>query len=232
MSETIRQRIQEILDERGIAVTAAAKMCGLRREFLQEYLSGKKGTIRPANLQKVADGLGVDVAYLRGQTDVRRRAAPGSFDRTRSVRFAGHIEPGVWRTPNGLNDNGLPVGPDPRFPADNQVAYVMHGTSAEPIGIPDDAILIGIDPGLYETMGGGKIEGVAVVVRRERTTKGNGTERSVRTVRPGLLGMTFAKPDDPADDPIQFPGEKADERVTIEAVVVAALRLYPTPTAA
>ena len=96
MSQRLRSRIQTRLAALGINPFEADRRAGLARGYVNDLLIGKKASMRPAALGKLADALDCDPDYLNGVLATPR---PGQTPAGTGVAIEGIIEPGVWREP-------------------------------------------------------------------------------------------------------------------------------------
>ena len=57
----VRLRIRELQEEHGLSVNALAALCGISQSTLQHIVSGQRDTVSVATIQKLCDGLGMDI---------------------------------------------------------------------------------------------------------------------------------------------------------------------------
>lgn len=68
VAETIRQRIKQVRVEKGISQVRLGELTGLDQAYISRLENGTaEGT--PSQLYAIAKALGVEVAYLYGETD-------------------------------------------------------------------------------------------------------------------------------------------------------------------
>lgn len=153
MENFLRTRVQARLDALGLNPFEAARRAGGERTFLNDILIGKKDTIRRAAIPRVADALDCDPEYLLGAQDVPRRApspSPGNPGNKpekapQGIRLVGIAEAGTWRLAGRSGASpALPIAPDPRHPAEVQVAYLVRGDHAAGLGATDGAVVVGV----------------------------------------------------------------------------------------
>lgn len=170
MENYLRSRVRDRLEALGINAFEAARRIGVERTFLADLLSGKKDTIRPRAIAKVAEVLDCDPEFLIGAQATPRRAAV-AVDGT--LPLAGICEAGVWRSPEAdATPAALPIAPDPRFPRQRQAAYLIRGHHADELGLMDGDVLVAVaDEPVRECD--------VVILRRIR----DGGERELRAAR-------------------------------------------------
>lgn len=57
----IRQRIQELMDERGLCVHAMSRLCGFSQSTLYYIMNAENNAITVATIQMICDGCGIDL---------------------------------------------------------------------------------------------------------------------------------------------------------------------------
>jgi transcriptional regulator with XRE-family HTH domain len=73
LAEVLLERIQRLVDERGITVNGLLKECGVNRNLVSDLKS--RGSLPSADkLDRIAAYFDVSVDYLLGRTEVRRPA--------------------------------------------------------------------------------------------------------------------------------------------------------------
>lgn len=68
---TLSQKVRNILSERGITPTQAARSVGLPSGFITDILTGRKNGVQDRNLEKLATALGCEVGFLVNQNTLR-----------------------------------------------------------------------------------------------------------------------------------------------------------------
>lgn len=186
MENFMRARISERLDALGLTPFQAAKAAGLNRYIVFDLIEGKKETIRQKALVQLAAILDCDPEYLIGAQATPRRVAGAAeaVPADAELPLIGICEPEVWRKPGAvaLPDN-LPVQPDRRYPAADQVALLARGSGAEALGINDGDVLV--------LLTGGPVRDGDVVVARRKAR--GGVELSARRVKGTSLTSGSAK---------------------------------------
>ncbi len=171
MENYMRSRVRERLSALGITAFEAARRVGAERTFLNDLLVGKKDTIRPAAIPKVAEVLGCDADYLVGAQATPRKPT-GLASGT--MPLAGICEAGAWRAPEtGEAMTSLPVAHDPRFAPERQVAFLIRGHHADGLGLQDGDVVVAVNDGQAR-------EGEVVIARRRR--EGGEVEMTVKLV--------------------------------------------------
>jgi transcriptional regulator with XRE-family HTH domain len=66
---TLRQNLKQEMDSRGWNATVLSEKSGVPQPTIQRFLSGRHGDPRSITIQKLAKGLGITEAILRGFED-------------------------------------------------------------------------------------------------------------------------------------------------------------------
>lgn len=183
---TLADRVKKRIEELGTNPFEVARKAGFERSFINDLLIGKKRTIRPKRLAILANHLDCSVDFLTsghvGNSSVETEATDGAgLSRSAWMPLVGRIEAGTWRDP-GFEEPvsmDIPLAPDPRYPAEDQIAFLVVGSHADALGINDGMIAVVVQerqPRLTKTENTGDL----VVVRR--TGKNGEVERSIRRV--------------------------------------------------
>jgi hypothetical protein len=136
MSKSLKEVVEARLDEINRNPFEAAESVGLQRNFIDDLLNGKKGSVRGANLEKLAGALSWTPAQLSAALGW---GAPG-----RTVQIVGKAGAG----PDGSvvfseGDGALGEAPAPPGATPSTVALEVSGTSMR--GIAEDGWLIYYD---------------------------------------------------------------------------------------
>lgn len=194
MENYMRARVRERLSALGISAFEAARRVGAERTFLNDLLVGKKETIRPSAIAKVAEVLDCDPDYLIGAQATPRKPTGIA---TGMMPLAGIVEAGAWRGPEGVPVEALPVAPDPRFPPERQAAYLLRGHHADELGLQDGDVLV--------TVADGQARDGDIVIARRRKDEGE-VELTVRLLEAGELRATRGKPSSIASSSAEIMG--------------------------
>lgn len=198
MENFLRDRIRGRLDALGMNPFDAARRIGAERTFINDLLIGKKDSIRRAAIPRVAEVLDCDPEFLIGAQDTPRRAAAQTPPRTpengplagaAGVPLFGIAEAGTWRHPRAYAPSAtLPLATDPRYPPQDQIAYLTRGDHAAWLGATDGAVILAVKGADFR-------DGDVVVVRRTRPgDDGPEVEITLRKVTDGLLILPDHKP--------------------------------------
>ena len=131
----------------------------------------------------MAAALECATGYRMGTQDAPRSRTPPQTPENRAQGAAGAVpligiaEAGTWR-PAAFSGPPLPlpVSPDPRFPAADQVAYLLRGSQADALGAADGSVVLALIGALYR-------DGDVVVVSRTRGGEdGQEAEISIRRI--------------------------------------------------
>lgn len=186
---SMSDRVRERLDALSIGPITAAKKAGLERGFLNDLLTGRKKSVRGESLQRLADALECDPAYLTGHQPTPSGGTV-SLSATR-LPIVGVAETGTWReVASDGPHREAPVLPDPRFLDIPHAAYEVRGNHGKDAGIDDGDIVIGLDPAAFTATRGGMRDGLVCVVRRYRDG-GALCETTIRRASASPSGFTF-----------------------------------------
>lgn len=134
MRSRVVARLAELrLKPSSVHLREKLEAAGLNRTFLSDFVSERKKSIQQKHIPVIADILGIDASFLNGDT------APLSAP---YMNLSGICEADAWRMPGADIGQALPVMPDPRHPAIDQVAMLVRGNHAEKYGISDGSIVI------------------------------------------------------------------------------------------
>jgi SOS-response transcriptional repressor LexA len=138
MENPMKDRVISRLAELGLkptegSVKAQLEAAGLHGNYINEFVTGKKKTISLKRLPIVARILGLDPAVLLGKVS---KAEAGYMS------LVGICEAGAWRSPGSFPNERVPFNPHPRYPAADQVAYVVRDKHAEPFGVSEGSLII------------------------------------------------------------------------------------------
>lgn len=230
MRDRVRARVKAL----GKSPITIAKAAGLERGFINDFLIGRKHTIRGRNLELVAEALECDVAYLTGaQATPRRAPAPvpapappaGNTPRADARLFPviGVAEAGVWRSVEAAGEqSGEIFAPiDPRFPVERHVVRA-RGHAVDAIGITDGAAVVCLDYDGLVDRGVRLRDGWFCVVRRLRRSMGL-CETAIRRAEVTTAGVRFVDPLSGGGVEI---GSHGDDEVAVAGVVERAVHLF------
>jgi transcriptional regulator with XRE-family HTH domain len=218
IADKVRERI-EALDTNPAEL---ARRAGLARTFVSDLLAGKKKSVRGEGLMALANALACDPEYLTGGQATPRAQKPKARS---TVPVVGVCETGVWRPASKYTDLGeFPIQTDPRFPVQDQVAFLARGAGASEIGIADGTIVCGIKPPKDGTIPA-EFAGAPLIVRQSRRGGGD-SETSIRLIEVSLKGALLVAPSPEKVPPIRFPSPSSEPEVTILAIVSSAVRVF------
>jgi transcriptional regulator with XRE-family HTH domain len=103
--DLLRQRIRQRLEDLSIAQAEVGRRTGWPPNFLSDLLHGRKASVRPDNLRRLAEALETTTAYLKGTTDVPNAPPAGS---TGVRRGAQAMSPYRLPTVSGIGAIALP----------------------------------------------------------------------------------------------------------------------------
>ena len=64
IAKKLAKRIQELRKKRGLTQEEAAKKCGIKYKYFQEHESKNPRDLRLSTMEKIAEGLDVEIADL------------------------------------------------------------------------------------------------------------------------------------------------------------------------
>ena len=64
--EAVRKRIHELREDAGLTVSGLASLCGINSSTLIDILDGRYKSVNVASLQKICDGLEIDLPAFFG----------------------------------------------------------------------------------------------------------------------------------------------------------------------
>lgn len=228
----MRDRVQARVTALGKSSITLAREVGLERGYINDFLIGRKGSLRGAKLDAVAAALDCDVAYLTGEQATPRagqqaalpapRPAKSGID-ARLVPVRGVAEPGVWRELGSADEpSGDVLAPiDPRYPVDRR-AFRVRGHHTDVVGISDGSAVVCLDFDAMERGGIGLRDGWYCVVRRLRKSLGL-CETAIRRAEITATGVAFI---DPENGNRVIAGKHGDDEVTIAGVVERTVQLF------
>lgn len=198
MENFLRDRIRGRLEALGLNPFDAARRIGAERTFINDLLIGKKDSIRRAAIPKVAEVLDCDPEFLIGAQDTPRRVEAQAPPRTpengplagaTGVPLAGIAEAGTWRLAGAHAPSAtLPLSPDPRYPPQDQIAYLARGDHGAWLCATDGAVILAVKGADFR-------DGDVVVTSRTRPgDDGPEVEITLRKVADGLLILPDHKP--------------------------------------
>lgn len=136
ISEEMRLRIQSRLEALDMTSANAALMAGLQKNFIYDFLAGKKDAVASSALVPIARQLECDVEYLLGTQDEPHRitATP--------LPFIGKIEAGAWRVRSMTKQDNthIPLFADDRYSTYEQGLMTVVDRSAEPFAVEGAAV--------------------------------------------------------------------------------------------
>lgn len=201
----LRQRIYKARADAGLTQEQLANATGKTRGAVAQWESGD---VRPrhSTIQLIARATGKPVAWLESGVD---EDAPG-------LLVIGEVAAGAWKEGRaGYQPHGMPVAPDPRFPASAQRLYRVVGNSVNRI-VRDGEYVHCVDVIAGELL---PQPGDLVIVRK---TNHGLTEYTAKTfVREGSTVYLRPESDDPDWQDAIVPIGDDDTTIEITDVVIA-----------
>lgn len=191
----LKDRVQARLEELAITPSEAARRGDLERTFIADILLERKKNVRGKNLEKLAVALDCSPEYL---SEVAER--PGLSPLRAGLPLVGIIEAKAYRVPmkNGSIVT-LPVYPDGRYDADEQIVFRVAGDEYAERGIPDGSYIVAMHIEPFRRHYGGLRDNMLVVTRCEQ---GNLEALRLNRVRVSERGVSLIEPCDSDDCPL------------------------------
>lgn len=61
-NEALRRRIRELCEMRGVTLNGLGRLCGVTQSTLNNIVSGRNNSVTLSTIQKICDGLDMDLA--------------------------------------------------------------------------------------------------------------------------------------------------------------------------
>ncbi len=61
-NEALRRRIRELCQTRGVTLNGLGRLCGVTQSTLNNIVSGRNNSVTLSTIQKICDGLDMDLA--------------------------------------------------------------------------------------------------------------------------------------------------------------------------
>lgn len=61
-NEALRRRIRELCQARGVTLNGLGRLCGVTQSTLNNIVSGRNNSVTLSTIQKICDGLDMDLA--------------------------------------------------------------------------------------------------------------------------------------------------------------------------
>lgn len=226
MRNLLKSRLKKLVDESGKSPRAISMKATGKPDVVRDILGDRIADPGSLTLRRLAQTLGVDVAYLVGESDLRRKVGNNTtVGGLVPVRVVGYVQAGAFmeladHIPDGEGENVVAAVKDQEFPDLEPVAFEVVGDSINQVCQPGGyAICLNFaETGLQIR------DGMWVVAERCR---GNMIERTVKQVRRSTGGVELHPAStNPAHKPIRFPSAEPHEEVRVVAIV----RRFLSPT--
>lgn len=137
MEEMTPQRLAQMIAAAGTNPTALAEKIGRDKDYLRDYINGRKKSLKAGELLRIVNEL-----------DANRAITPSrqvSIDRSvRGLGVVGNIQAGAWIEAHLHSDDEIqtiPIGIDPRFSHASQYALRVIGDSMD-LEAPDGSYVV------------------------------------------------------------------------------------------
>ncbi len=224
MGSVLIERLNSLLKASGMSARSVSMKATGKPDTIRDILRDQTKSPRAITVGRLAAVLGVDSAYLNGETDVPNPQA-NNRDILQPARVVGVVQAGAFMELEADNrfeiePQWIPTIKDAEFPNVEQVAFEIAGDSVDKVcAAGGHAVCLPFaDTGLLIKAG------MYVVAQR---TRGGLVELTIKRVE-GTFGHYQLVPDsrNPKHKPITFPSAEPGEEVTIIALV----RRFISPT--
>lgn len=146
MERPFVHRIRERLEATGKSVRKAALDAGLSETALKDLLANEKQWPKLDTLQKLANSLETDPAWLAfgGDEDIEAAKAATAAMPPASLPVVGEVAAGRWLEADDHVDvppyDPVPVQPDSRWPVEAQYGLMVRGTSLNRVALDGDIL--------------------------------------------------------------------------------------------
>lgn len=227
MSGLNRERLRELIHERGITARALSKSIGDNPYLIRDILSGKSANPRTDTISRIASQLGVPVSELITEDEHILISAPSAAIRRirRRIPILGEVAAGIWKetTPREIRDAEEHLDMDVRgYETAQLYALRVVGPSMNRV----------YEPGTYVVVApaaeAGLRVGDHVIVERRRNGFVEVTVKELAVDENGeaLLWPRSTHPDHQTPVPYEPTG---DDATTIVGVVVARYEVRERP---
>lgn len=145
MENPLRARMAERFAAVGASPIDVAISLGMGRDYIRDFLKGRKRSLNFELLPAIAAELGCDPRYLTGEIPTPDGSdLPPQAQAPEVLRISGIVEDGVRRKAGaGLPDRPL-VPADSRYRAVDQSAYLVRGNLWKTWGIQDSSVIVAV----------------------------------------------------------------------------------------
>lgn len=214
-----RERIAKRLNDLGLSEFDAAEKIGRHRNFIYDFMTGRKKSFKGDGPEQVARALDCSVEYLNGETDLIGNSGP--IDPGSPLAIDGVAEVGAWRSSPPLSLKRpirVSIPRDQRYLDCRHVAFMVKGDGHQAFGIEDGMVVVGIDVDDFRQSTGKDIApGTLAVVERTRVAgSASIKETSIRKISRVIKGRQAV---------VEVPEELPDEAIIL-AIVGISFTLY------
>lgn len=206
------EKLEQAIKDAGTSATALAKAIGRDKDYIRDYLVGRKRSLKADDLQKISMEIGDPARDLL--TPVKEVDLDAEIS---ELPVIGTIRAGVWVETYMLEhgDQGsIPVARDRRFPHARQYALAVSGDSMDQEA-PDGSFVVCVD---FNESGLRLKNGMIAHVERTDHGKAEATLKEV-SFRNGEV-ILMPKSSNPIYEPIPLRGDNGIE-VTVRGVVLS-----------
>jgi SOS-response transcriptional repressor LexA len=213
MSRISKKALMDAMEEKGILAAPLAGMIDRDKDYIRDYLKGRKASLKLEDSQKIADALGIPLSRLiSGHTE-----APEELGMVIAGKVAGGLYKDVSVEDQDENKPRIAVARDMRYPRARQYALEVEGDSMDEL-FPDGSTVICVafdDAGLDYKIG------MCVHVERY-IMDGQYVENTLKELERLDKKRWLLRPrsSNPSHKPIEITGNESD-MVVVKGIVIA-----------
>jgi len=213
MSRISKNALIEAMKEKAILAAPLAGLIGRDKDYVRDFLTGRKASLKLEDSQKIADALGIPLSRLvHGHTE-----APDE----EGMIVAGKVAAGLYKDVSIENQDGerarIAVARDLRYPRARQYALEVEGDSMDEV-FPDASTVICVS---YADVGSEFKSGMFVHVERY-IMDGQFVENTLKELERLDKKRWLLRPRsrNPSHKPFEFSGNETDN-IFIKGIVIA-----------
>lgn len=212
MSRISKNALLDAMTEKGILAAPLAGMINRDKDYIRDFLKGRKASLKLEDSQKIADALGIPLSRLvHGHTE-----APDEL----GMVVAGKVAAGLYKDVSIENQDTerarIAVARDLRYPRARQYALEVEGDSMDEL-FPDGSTVICVS---YADLGAEFKTGMCVHVERF-IMDGQFVENTLKELERLDKKRWLLRPRsrNPSHKPFEFTGNESDN-IFIKGIVI------------
>lgn len=216
MSQVDKIELLKAMEDAGIKPAPLAAIINRDKDYIRDYLNGRKKSLKVEDAQNIADALGVPLARLTKRT--------GGVSDELGLEVAGKVSAGFYRDIS-IEDQDtekprIQIARDLRFPEARQYALLVEGDSMDQL-YPNGCTVVCVD---YHESGVELQSGMSVHVERS-VMGGQFVEATLKEVRREGRGkvMLWPRSSNPSHKPFEASGSAGSE-VEVKGIVIGEWR--------